>query len=125
MSWSSPCLRSPSPSAATRLGQILTNLVSNAVKYSPEGGRIRIRLEQEGGRAVVAVSDEGIGIAEEDLQRIFEPFKRSKSPRADIPGVGLGLSVARQLVVAHGGDIEVESRLGEGSTFRVRLPLLQ
>jgi signal transduction histidine kinase len=109
---------------ATRLGQVLTNLVSNAVKYSPEGGRIRIRLEREGARAVLAVSDEGIGIAEEDRQRIFEPFKRSKAPRADIPGVGLGLSVARQLVLAHGGDIEVESRLGEGSTFRVRLPLL-
>ena len=109
---------------ATRLGQVLTNLVSNAVKYSPEGGRIRIRLEQDGGRAILAVSDEGIGIAEEDQQRIFEPFMRSKSPRADIPGVGLGLSVARQLVLAHGGDIQVESRLGAGSTFRVRLPLL-
>jgi signal transduction histidine kinase len=108
----------------TRLGQVLTNLVSNAVKYSPEGGRIRIHLGQEGARAVLAVSDEGIGIAEEDQQRIFEPFKRSKSPRADIPGVGLGLSVARQLVLAHGGDIQVESRLGAGSTFRVRLPLL-
>jgi signal transduction histidine kinase len=108
---------------ATRLGQVLTNLVSNAVKYSPEGGRIRIRLDQEGTHAVLAVSDEGIGIAEEDRQRIFEPFKRSKSPRADIPGVGLGLSVARQLVRAHGGDIEVESRLGAGSTFTVRLPL--
>ncbi len=109
---------------ATRLGQVLTNLVSNAVKYSPEGGRIRIRLGQEGARAVLAVSDEGIGIAEEDQQRIFEPFKRSKSPRADIPGVGLGLSVARQLVLAHGGDIQVESRPGAGSTFTVRLPLL-
>ncbi len=94
------------------------------MKYSPEGGHIRIRLDQEGTHAVLSVSDEGIGIAEEDRQRIFEPFKRSKSPRADIPGVGLGLSVARQLVRAHGGDIEVESRLGAGSTFTVRLPLL-
>ncbi|NMO19816.1 HAMP domain-containing histidine kinase [Pyxidicoccus fallax] len=109
----------------TRLTQVLTNLLSNAIKYSPRGGRVRVRLEGSPEEARVSVSDEGVGIPADEYERIFEPFRRSKHSRAEIPGVGLGLSVSRRIVRAHGGDIEVESRVGGGSTFRVRLPLAQ
>lgn len=73
--------------------------------------------------ASIAVTDQGIGIAEADLESIFEPFRRSSSTRGNIPGIGLGLSVARRIIMAHGGTIEVDSRVGSGSTFRVHLPL--
>ncbi|HLL55316.1 MAG TPA: ATP-binding protein [Myxococcaceae bacterium] len=109
---------------STRLSQVLTNLVSNALKYSPAGGVVRIVVEATATEALVAVSDEGIGISPEDLERIFHPFQRAKGSKDAIPGVGLGLSVARRIVQAHGGTIEVESRPGAGSTFGVRLPLL-
>lgn len=107
----------------TRVVQVLTNLVSNALKYSPGGGAVRIDLEAAGGEVLLTVADEGIGIAPGDLERIFEPFHRSSGPGGKIPGVGLGLSVARRLVQAHGGRIEVESQAGVGSTFRVWLPV--
>ena len=74
--------------------------------------------------AVVSVSDEGIGIPAEERERIFEPFRRTGRSRELVPGVGLGLSVARKIVAGHGGTLEVESRVGAGSTFRVRLPLI-
>jgi signal transduction histidine kinase len=106
----------------TRLSQVLTNLLNNAIKYSPQGGRVQVRVEQLPESVVLAVSDEGVGIPSEEYGRIFEPFKRSKATGSDIPGVGLGLSVSRRIARAHGGDIEVESRVGAGSTFRVRLP---
>jgi len=109
---------------STRLVQVLTNLVSNAIKYSPDGGGVRLELEASGGQAVLSVCDEGVGVPPEDGERIFEPFHRTaKGPAMKIPGVGLGLSVARRLVQAHGGKIEVERRPDRGSIFRVRLPL--
>lgn len=108
----------------TRLIQVLTNLVSNAIKYSPEGGAVRVGLAEAGGEAVISVADEGLGVPPEDRERIFEPFHRTKRGEARrIPGVGLGLSVSRRLVLAHGGRIEVEERQGGGSVFRVRLPV--
>lgn len=107
-----------------RLNQVFTNLVSNAIKYSPHGGAVEIRARREAGRAVVEVRDEGIGIASPDLAHIFDPFQRgTEAKRLDIPGVGLGLAVSRRIVEAHGGTIEVTSEVGRGSTFVVRLPL--
>ncbi len=106
---------------ATRIEQVLNNLVSNALKYSPGGGRVTIATSLEGTDAVVEVSDEGIGIAPEDRERIFEPFRRTAESRELVPGVGLGLSVARKIVRAHGGRLEVDSQPSGGSTFRMRL----
>ncbi|HEV8612697.1 MAG TPA: ATP-binding protein, partial [Gemmatimonadales bacterium] len=107
-----------------RLHQILKNLISNAVKYSPEGGPIRISLAQQDQRAVVAVSDEGLGVPPDDLPKLFTRFHRvNASDRTPVRGTGLGLYITRQLVELQGGTIEVESRLGEGSTFTFTLPL--
>jgi signal transduction histidine kinase len=111
---------------ATRLVQVLINLVSNAIKYSPDGGAVRVQLEAARGEAVISIADEGIGIAPEDRERIFEPFRRTtRSAAVQIPGVGLGLSVSRRLVEAHGGRIDVEGREAGGSLFRVRLPIAE
>jgi signal transduction histidine kinase len=107
---------------ATRVTQVLNNLLSNAIKYSPDGGAVRVGLEQERDGASLAVSDPGIGIPEAELQSIFEPFRRSSRTRGAMPGVGLGLSVSRRIVEAHGGRMEVASREGQGTTFRVWLP---
>lgn len=106
-----------------RIIQVLTNLVSNAIKYSPEGGAVRVRVGIDGNDAFAEVRDEGLGIAPEELPRIFDPFHRAKGAARNIPGVGLGLSVSRRIVEAHRGRIDVESELGKGSTFRMRLPL--
>jgi signal transduction histidine kinase len=100
----------------------VTNLVSNAIKYSPDGGTVRIALAQENDGARISVSDQGIGIEPQDLQRIFEPFRRAGASDRSIPGVGLGLAVTRRLILAHGGRIDVRSRPGAGSTFTVVLP---
>lgn len=108
---------------AVRVSQVLNNLLSNAVKYSPFGGRIEIAAKTEDGFAIIAVNDRGIGIGEGDLARIFEPFRRSNAVKDTIPGVGLGLASSKSIVEAHGGRIEVESRVGVGSSFRVHLPL--
>ena len=108
---------------AARVQQVLDNLLSNAIKYSPVGGRVRLVLRREGNDAIVTVTDEGVGIPPEELSRLFEPFQRAPSGRKVAHGVGLGLWVTRRIVEAHGGSISVESRPGEGSTFRIRLPL--
>jgi signal transduction histidine kinase len=107
---------------ATRISQVLNNLLSNAIKYSPQGGQVRVELTAAPEGAWVAVRDSGVGIPAEERESIFEPFRRSASTRESIPGVGLGLSVARRIVEAHGGHIQVESELGAGSTFRFHLP---
>src|SRR6266850_222601 len=104
-----------------RIEQVLNNLISNALKYSPDGGKVELSLEELDDDVVVRVSDQGLGIPEDELPYIFEPFRRSRTPREDIPGVGLGLSVAQRIVQAHGGRIEAESRIGIGTTFRVYL----
>jgi signal transduction histidine kinase len=106
----------------TRISQVLNNLLSNAIKYSPQGGQVRVELTTASGEAWVAVTDQGVGIPAEEQDSIFEPFRRSVSTRDTIPGVGLGLSVARRIIEAHGGRIQVESKQGEGSTFRFWLP---
>lgn len=109
----------------TRVEQVLHNLVSNALKYSPDDSPVQVCVSLEGEQGVVSVIDHGIGISAEELEKLFTPFGRTGQARKKAPGIGLGLSVARRIVEAHGGRIEVESHLGEGSTFRVRLPLFQ
>ena len=108
---------------AMRLEQAVGNLVNNAIKYSPKGGPIGVSVAQERGEAVLRVTDQGIGIAEEDLDTIFAPFRRRAPGVAG--GIGLGLSIVRRIVEAHGGRVEVESTLGRGCRFELRLPLPQ
>jgi two-component system, OmpR family, phosphate regulon sensor histidine kinase PhoR len=110
---------------STRIAQLLGNLISNAVKFTPEGGRIDVSLGTEGDHALLAVADTGLGIPAADRERIFERFFRSASAtRQVIPGTGLGLTITRAIVDAHNGTITVDSQEGKGSTFTVRLPLL-
>jgi len=107
-----------------RLSMVITNLVHNALKYSPDGGEVRVTCAVREGRAEVGVSDEGVGIAPEDVGRLFTRFGRIVSPEtAGIPGTGLGLYLARDLSRRHGGDVTVASTPGRGSTFTLSLPL--
>jgi two-component system, OmpR family, sensor histidine kinase MtrB len=106
-----------------RIGQVLTNLVSNAIKYSAEGSQVFVDVAERDGRVRFSVTDSGLGILPEEQSQIFEPFRRLKRTGTEIPGVGLGLFVSRRIVEAHGGRLEVESRPGEGSRFEVVLPL--
>lgn len=105
-----------------KLKQVLLNLLSNAVKYTPLGGSIVVRAYREGGEVVIAVHDTGHGTAPEDQARIFEEFEQTRVGRESEGSTGLGLSLARRLVELHGGTLTVESELGAGSTFYVRLP---
>ncbi len=107
---------------AARIAQVLDNLISNAIKYSPDGGAVRLRLARREREIVIEVADEGIGIAPGDHAKIFEPFRRAGVSREAVPGVGLGLHSARAIVAAHGGEIALESELGRGTTFRISLP---
>jgi signal transduction histidine kinase len=107
-----------------RIGQVLENLVENAVKYSPEAGQVRISLVQKDGRALIDVADEGIGIPPDDLPHVFQRFHRgSNVDDRRFAGMGLGLFICKGIVEQHGGRIWVESRVGTGSTFHVVLPL--
>lgn len=107
-----------------RLEQVLQNLLSNAVKYSPRGSEVRVELQREDGRALLAVGDQGVGIPEDALSRVFERFFRVASPEtATVSGVGVGLYVVREIVRLHDGEVRVESVVGVGSTFTVELPL--
>jgi PAS domain S-box-containing protein len=107
----------------TRLKQVLINLVSNAVKYNRSGGRVTVAVEQAAdGQASIRVDDTGLGIADEHLAGLFEPFQRGPHERSGIEGTGIGLALTRALVLRMGGSIEVSSRLGSGSSFGVRLP---
>jgi heavy metal sensor kinase len=109
---------------AAALRRALGNLVENAVKYTPRGGKVELGLTSSDGSAIVAVSDTGVGIDPADSRRIFEPFVRLDAARGrDIGGAGLGLAIARSIVAAHRGALEVESRPGAGSRFTIRLPL--
>ncbi|PLK49819.1 sensor histidine kinase [Uliginosibacterium sp. TH139] len=108
----------------TALHQILDNLVSNAIKYSPQGRSIHVSLEQEAGHALIQVRDEGPGISEEDQSKLFRKFTRlSARPTGGEHSTGLGLSIVKHMVEASGGQVGCLSRLGEGATFFVSLPL--
>lgn len=109
-----------------RLNQVFTNIIDNAIKYSPENTTITVTLTQTLNNAVVSVSDQGIGISPEDLTRIFERFYRVDKARSrQAGGTGLGLSIVKQIIEQHGGSIEVKSEPGQGTTFTVTLPLNQ
>ncbi len=101
---------------------ILVNLLSNAVKYSPAGGKIEMSISEVKDLLVFKIKDEGIGIPDEDKAHLFEPFHRCINA-GDIPGTGLGLSIVRQSVELHDGDISVDSKLGKGSTFIIKLKI--
>lgn len=107
-----------------KISQVLNNLLDNAIKYSPEGTEIRISSFIKEEWVYIEITDSGPGISEEDQKRIFERFFQIDKSRKSGPGrgVGLGLPIAKQIVQAHGGDIQVKSRLGSGSTFMVKLP---
>src|SRR5262249_46160163 len=100
------------------------NLMSNAIKYSPAGTTVDLSLEQIDHEVVFRVSDEGVGIPDDELPYIFEPFRRTAASKEEVPGVGLGLSVAQRIVRAHGGYIEAKSDVGKGTIFLVHLPAL-
>jgi PAS domain S-box-containing protein len=112
-----------------RLERVLANLLSNAIKYSPHGGDVTVRVAREedaaGGWAVLTVHDQGIGIPAEDLPYVFDRLYRAGNVVGHMPGTGIGLAGARQIVEQHGGSIAVESQEGAGATFTVRLPLAQ
>lgn len=107
-----------------RLHRAIANLVDNAVKYSPHGGEVRLRLERsdDAREAIFTVADDGLGIPPGETGRVFERFQRGSNVVGRVPGTGIGLPGARQIVEQHGGSIEVHSRLGEGTVFIMRLP---
>jgi len=110
---------------AGRLGQTLDNLISNALKFTPAGGRVDVRVIDRRDRVVIEVADTGLGISEADQRRLFERFYRTESAQeAAIPGVGLGLSISKAIVEGHGGTIQVASEEGRGTTFTIELPLV-
>ena len=102
--------------------QILVNLLANAIKYSPRGGRIEVTGRTAGAAAVISIRDEGLGIAAQDRDKIFRPFYRAANTTG-IAGTGLGLSLVQKVIEQHGGAIAVASEEGEGSTFTVSLPI--
>jgi len=106
------------------LTQIWNNLISNAIKYTPRGGTIRVTLRRDGDQCVGSVADSGIGIGKEDLPYLFQDFFRTEQAKATGEiGTGLGLSIVRQIVESYGGKIEVESTPGRGTCFTFVLPL--
>lgn len=118
-----PSLPLPVAGAADQMERVLLNLVSNAVKYTPSGGRVTCRLARVLDEVLIEVHDNGIGIAEDEVEALFRRFFRASSARErSIAGVGLGLSIVREIVTSAGGSIDVTSRLGAGTSFVVRLP---
>jgi two-component system phosphate regulon sensor histidine kinase PhoR len=104
--------------------QALANLIDNAIKYSDENGEVIVRVEEEEGLASIAVTDDGVGIPEKDLPRIFERFYRVDKARSrELGGTGLGLAIVKHIALVHGGTVQVESELGRGSTFTIALPI--
>jgi signal transduction histidine kinase len=111
----------PAIADRARVSELLENLVSNAIKFTPAGGTIEVRASTEDGVAILEVADTGVGLSESDQAHLFERFFRSRDAHK-VPGIGLGLSIVKAIVTAHGGEIAVTSRLGEGTTFLIELP---
>ncbi len=108
-----------------RISQVFQNLMSNAVKYSPEGGEVAIRCEAQPDRLRISVADHGLGISSEDREHLFEEFYRGEMVKSAIPGTGLGLRICKLIIEAHNGHLFVESVQGEGSTFTFTLPIVK
>jgi two-component system sensor histidine kinase BaeS len=106
-----------------RLGQALGNLLSNAIRYTQAGGTVSVDADSDGEQVWIRVSDTGAGIAPEEQKRIFEPFHRAQAGRRFPQGMGLGLTIARDIVQVHGGRLDVASTPGQGSRFTIWLPL--
>jgi len=107
-----------------RVTQMLINLVGNAMRYSPDGGPVTVTTTHEGDRVVLSVADEGVGIAADELDRVFDRYHRARSGQSrGIAGTGLGLAIVREIARLHGGEVWAESTEGEGSTFHVSLPV--
>jgi signal transduction histidine kinase len=107
-----------------KMEQVLNNLISNAIKYSPKGSKVRIQVDREKEAVHTAVCDQGVGIREDELEGIFEPFRKSSSrPTAGESSTGLGLAITKKIIEEHGGGITVESSPGKGSCFRFTLPV--
>ena len=107
-----------------RIGQVIDNLLSNAIKFTPEHGEVEVRLRRDGDAAVLDVADTGIGIPEDEQEKLFERLYRASSATdRHIPGLGLGLTITKAIVEAHDGQISVVSEVGKGTTFRVEIPL--
>ncbi|MBE0503730.1 MAG: PAS domain-containing protein [Desulfuromonadales bacterium] len=107
-----------------RIGQVLDNLLSNAVKYSPEGGSISVQLDAATEHCTISVSDEGIGMSSEQIERIFDKFYRVDASTTAVQGVGLGMTIVRDLIESHGSEITVKSAPGQGTTISFTLPFL-
>lgn len=106
------------------LETIWNNLLDNAIRYSPSGGEVRLSISRENGHACVEVQDQGTGIREQDLQKIFDRFQRSDTSRSRETGsYGLGLAITKAMVEAYGGTIAAETRKGSGAVFSVKLPI--
>jgi signal transduction histidine kinase len=105
------------------MSRVIQNLLENAYKYGKENGHIWLRLDRTGDEAVLSVRDDGIGIAEEDMENIWKRFWQADSSRGEYEGVGLGLAMVKQICEFHGGTVTVDSKLGEGSIFTVRIPI--
>jgi signal transduction histidine kinase len=110
---------------AVAIAHLISNLISNAVKFSRAGSVIRLTLDREERMAVLRVADHGIGIPAADLSHVFEPFYRACNAEPTASGLGLGLATAKMIVSEHGGTIHVESQVGVGTAVSVRLPLSQ
>ena len=107
------------------LGRAVENLISNAVKYSPGGSDVSIRASWAGSEIAIQVADHGCGIPDADQSRIFEKFYRvARVQDADVPGTGLGLALVREIAELHGGRVTVESKVNQGATFTLRLPIM-
>jgi signal transduction histidine kinase len=106
-----------------KIKQVLLNLLSNAIKFTPDGGRIDVRVKPVDGSVEVSVTDTGVGIAPEDQEAIFEEFRQVGTADKKVEGTGLGLALSRKFIELHGGRIWVESQVGAGSTFTFTLPV--
>ncbi len=106
-----------------KVEQVVLNLMTNATKFTPEGGKITLKAAKRGSELVVTVEDTGIGIPRDEQDRLFKPYSRLNADRQRHPGLGLGLALAKQVVELHGGRIWVESEPGKGSTFAFTLPI--
>ncbi len=111
---------------AAKVRQVLFNLISNAIKYTPPGGSVTVRAGKKGSDLMISVTDTGIGIAQDDIPRLFQPFRQLESSYTKkYSGAGVGLVLANRLVTMHGGEIQVQSEQGSGSTFTFTIPIEQ
>jgi signal transduction histidine kinase len=108
-----------------KVKQALFNLLTNAVKFTPEGGTVTISARRVDDNVVVAVADTGVGIAADDLEKVFEEFGQARNQQGQTEGTGLGLALVKRFVELHGGQISVQSEVGKGSRFAFTLPVTQ